>query len=353
MAFESETNSEILTRILSSYGDEFDKRQGSVVHDMQSKMTIELARAYIALDTVLNLGFAQTSYGPYLEMRARERGLTKKPSVVAVGFVAFTGPEGTEIPEGTTLSTGGETPVAFETTEAATIGSSGAVTVMIQAQIGGVSGNVGPGTITLVNGELNGIIAVNNPQPLSGGFDEETDEAFLQRYLEDVQTPATTGNEADYRRWAKQISGVLDARIFRAWNGPGTVKVSLLADDKTAPSQNVIDEAAAYIESQRPLNAAVTVVGVEEVLVNLRMGLTLRDGADVNATVEQVRSNVRAYLEGLAFNDRVVRYSKVGEAILNAEDVIDYENLTINNGTGNVLIDEDQVAVMGAIVVSE
>lgn len=353
MAFESETKTEILTRTLARIEDDVDKRQGSVAYDLTSPLSIELARAYIALDTALNLGFAETTYGPYLEMKAKERGLTKKPAVVAVGFVAFTGPEETIIAEGTTITTGGESPIAFETTESATIGSSGAVTVMVQAQVGGTSGNVGPGTIALVNGELNGIIAVNNPSAMSGGFDEETDDAFLQRYLEDVRTPATTGNEADYRRWAKKVAGVFDARVFRAWDGPGTVKVSLLAEDKTAPSQNVVDEAAVFIESQRPLNAAVTVVGVEEVLVNLRMVLTLRDGADTSAAVEQVRVNVRAYLEGLAFNDRVVRYSKVGEAILNAEDVIDYENLTINNGTGNVLVDEDQVAVMGAIVVSE
>lgn len=347
--FETQTKAEILERMLSRVSDDIDKRQGSVVYDLTSPKAIELALAYIEMENVLNLGFADTTYGLYLDMRAAERGIFRKLAIEAAGFLTFAGPAGTVIPAGTEASTSGEAPIFFVTTVDATVGVSGNVVVAATAEVGGVSGNVAAGAIKLVVGDSSGILTVINAAPFDGGIDDEADDALLQRYYEELRTPPTSGNESDYRKWAKSIAGVYDARVFSAWNGPGTVKVSLLAADKTAPGQTIVDAAATYIESMRPLNVALTVVGVEEVLIDITVTLTLKAGGDLTEATEQVRENIRAYLGTLAFNDRIVRYAKVAEAILNAADVLDYENLTVNNGTGNVQVDEDQVAVMGAV----
>src|SRR5690606_21921379 len=122
--FENETQEVILERMLQKVDPELDKREGSIVFDMTSPASIELAKAYIEMDNVLQFGFAQTSYGPYLEMRAREVGLYRKPAVKSIGELTFNGPAGTEIPAGTQVSNNDEEDlIIVETLENATITS--------------------------------------------------------------------------------------------------------------------------------------------------------------------------------------------------------------------------------------
>ncbi len=72
-----------MERMLERVSDTFNKEEGSFVYDALAPMAIELAEAYIQLDQVLNLGFAETSYGDYLDKRASEFGLTRKSATKA------------------------------------------------------------------------------------------------------------------------------------------------------------------------------------------------------------------------------------------------------------------------------
>ena len=178
MAFENETFERILERMLARLPDDIDKRQGSVVYDLLAPAAAELAQAYIEMDNVLNLGFADTTYGEYLDRRAAEQGLTRKPAVKATGRLTFSGPDGTVIPVGTRVSTEGETPIYFVTTTEGTI-TGGTVTVDAEAEVGGESGNVDAGKITVVLGDLSGVVTVTNAEPFRGGITEEIDDELL------------------------------------------------------------------------------------------------------------------------------------------------------------------------------
>ncbi|WP_127506625.1 baseplate J/gp47 family protein [Paenibacillus humicus] len=344
--FDDQTTAAILQRMLTAIAPDIDKRQGSVAYDLLAPSALELAQAYIALTTALELGYAETASGEYLDRRAAERGITRKAAVAAEGYVTFAGAVGTAIPAGTTVTTSGDIPIAFTTQAAAVVGQS----VAVRAAIAGASGNVAAGAVNLVVGNLAGVLTVTNTAAFTSGSDAESDDSLRARYFDDVRTPATSGNSAHYREWAKEVAGVYDARVFPLWNGPNTVKVALLAEDKRAPGQSVIDAANAHIQEMRPILANVTVVGVTEILANISVKLTLKEGGVLADAVEQIRANVTKYLADLAFNDLVVRYAKIAECILNAADVLDYENLTVNGGTGNFQLAEDQVAVTGAIV---
>ncbi|WP_239613954.1 baseplate J/gp47 family protein [Cohnella mopanensis] len=349
--YENQTMGAILERMLDASPADIDKRQGSVTTDLLSPASIELAQAYVALDNVLAAGFAPTSYGQYLEMRADEYGLTRKPAVKSIGALTFSGPVGTVIPAGTVASTGGSAPTYFVTDVVTTV-IGGSVTVVAKSQEAGASGNVSMGAINVLLGDLVGVVTVTNAVNFDGGADEESEAALLARYLERARRPATSGNANQYRQWALEVPGISDAKVYPVWAGGGTVKVVLLDDEKTAPAPSAVTEAAAYIESQRPIGATVTVIGAIEVPINVSVDVTLAPGATIPEVKAQIEAGVSAYLAGLAFTDPLVRWTRVSNVILDIPPVVDFATLTVNGGTSNIVIADGSVAVLGTVTVT-
>ena len=349
--FENETYEAIMARMLAQFPDTMDKREGSVLWDLLSPKAAELAQAYIQMDNVINLGFASTTYGEYLERRALEQGLTRKPATFATGYVTVTAPEGTPIPQGTRFSTDDETPVYFKTLEDAVVGAN-PLQIEVQSETAGTPGNVNAGDITIVVGDLAGVASVTNDEEFSGGYDEESDEELYNRYYEEVSRPSTSGNKYDYIKWAKSVPGISDAKVYPLWDGPGTVKVVVADSEKRAPAKSILDATVEYIEEQRPVGAEVTVESVVEVPIDINVELTLRDGVSLETAQASVYANIEAYLKSIAFVNDTVRYTGIGNAILDGTGVIDYENLKINGLTSNIILESTEVPVMGALNVT-
>lgn len=347
--YEQHTKQAILQRMLDASPAELDKRQGSVTYDLLSPAAIELAQLYIELDQAMKYGFAgpeQPSH--FLDLRAQEFGLTRRPSVKAQGTLVFRGEEGTIIPMGIVVSTEEETPILFVTTAPSTI-AGGTAAVSAVAIEGGKLGNVASGRIKLVTGDLSGIVAVSNAEPFVNGADAESDESLLERYFDRVRRPATSGNVWHYRQWALEVPGVGDVRVFPVWNGNGTVKLALLSDDKRAPVVSIIEAVAALVEERRPVGAQVTVLPAVEVDIRVSARLVLQDGADPDAVKTEFANGLARYLADLAFKESVIRYNRILGLLLDIESVIDFNDLKINGVTGNLRISEDQVAIAGAV----
>jgi uncharacterized phage protein gp47/JayE len=349
--YENETKDAILQRMLDATSSDIDKRQGSVTYDMLSPAALELAQAFIELDNVLNFGFADTTYGQYLYRRASEIGLTRKPSVKAIGKVTFIGTDGTVIPIGTKVSTDETKPKYFLTTIEGTIGAtvSGEIKVDAVAEVAGADGNVAANKITLVASDLSGVTSVNNGLAFDGGTNTETDTSLLDRYFERVQKPSTSGNANHYVQWAKDVAGVGDAKVYPLWNGNGTVKVVIIDEQKTAPPAAIVTDVTNYIADRRPVGASVTVEGATEVLIDVSADITLEPGYTMTDAQAEIESALTTYLAGLAFNDPTVRYTQIGNIIIDAKSVLDYASLTVNAGTTNITIADGSVAVKGTV----
>lgn len=348
--YTDETFDTIMERMLARLPDDIDKREGSVVYDLLAPAAVELEQAYMEMDNVLNIGFIDTTYGEYIDRRAAEQGLTRKAAIKATGLAVFSGPDDMLIPTGTRIST--DTPVYFVTTADATV-VGGVATVPLEAETGGVSGNVTVGAITTVLDDLSGVVSVTNTEALTGGVDAETDAELIERYIEKVSRPITSGNKYQYESWAKEIAGIADARCYPLWNGPLTVKVVVINSEKRSPAQAVITQAFNYIEEQRPVGAIVTVVGVGEVSIDVAADLTLLAGVDINAVKTSIAENLTKYFKEIAFVDSVVRYTQVGNAVLDAPGVIDYANLTVNGTVANIALGANEVPVVGAVTVTQ
>jgi len=354
----------ILQRMFDYLPADLDKSEGGFIFDALAPVAAELAQAAIWAQEVLRRGFAETTFGEYLDMRATEHGLTRKPAAKATGQVGFTGTPETVISAGTQVSTVGSEAapaIFFATTEEVTIGEDGTATANIEAIEAGSSGNVAAGTITVLAQPVTGVTSVTNTAATTGGTDEETDESLLERFLQKVRQPGTSGNKADYINWALEVTGVGGAQVIPLWNGPGTVKVVLLGTDKKPASAEVVQAVQDYIaptsgtgEGKAPIGADVTVVAATAVNIDVSATVVLTGTKTLQEVQTAFETALDDYLADIAFSsDPTVRYVRVGSILLDTEGVQDYSNLLVNGGTANVTINLDEVAVRGTVTLSE
>jgi len=240
----------ILARLLSYVPDNYDKSQGSFVYDALAPVAAELTQATIWAQEVLRRGFAQTTFGTYLDLRAEEHGLSRIPASKATGYVTFFGDSGTVIPEGTIVSTPSSElapAVFFRTTTQAVISDAGEVSVPIEALDEGIEGNVAAGAITVLSTPIQGVARIENEQATSGGADTEDDASLLARYLEWVRNPSAGGNKADYVKWALEVAGVGSVSVVPLKYGNGTVSVAIVDKDMQPASEELVQRVQEHI----------------------------------------------------------------------------------------------------------
>lgn len=352
--YEDQTADVVLERMLANTTGDIDEREGSVLRDLLALSSIEFGRAYSELSKMASLFFSLSDDMPreLLEEKVALLDIYPKEAVAASGVLTITGPSNTLIVSGTRVSTLDETPIYYKTTETVTIPESGVVSVLIVAEVAGVSGNASANSITRLVETLEGV-SVTNESEFVDGLDIESNASLYTRYMEKKTQTSSSGNRSDYIRWSKEVKGIGYARVFRLWNGPGTVRVVLLTDDKKSPSEALVQLVRDNIALKMPDVATVTVDAAKELSLDIDVKLTINENSTNEIAAEQFRQELDSYFTDIAFNDEVVRYAKIGECLLNAKDVIDYENLYVNNGSGNIRLEQDQIPVLGKINILE
>ena len=356
------TEEKIRQRMLDRVPNDVDKTEGSYAWDALAPVSMELVFVMLLAKYVLEMSFAQTATGDYLTMRAEEHGVIRRAAVKATGKVTFTGTAGSTVPEGVVLSTeGAETEetysIRFVTTQNIALDEFGHGESTIEAVEAGLSGNIPANRIVLVMDERRNIQSVTNVEPTSGGLAEEDDATLLPRYLERVRHPGTSGNIDDYKQWSKEVPGVTDVHVLPLWAGPGTVKIIVLGPDKLPPDVALVEKVQSYIaptnggERKAPIGAAVTVEAAEALPV--RVTATILMDSSVSVSLAEIRETfttaLTQYLATMAFQADVIRYARIGSLLIEQPGVVDYVNLTINDGETNLPIADNQVATAGIV----
>ena len=337
--YSEKTANDILDEMLANVRNDVDKREGSIVYDMLAPSAHRWELVGFALDAILELGFIDTANGEYIDKRASEQGLTRKPAEHAKGTVTITGEANIEVPAGFIVFT--DDGLEFSTDEIATIGAKGTVDVPCTAIVGGLESNVAIKAITQFEETALKITAVTNNEPFSGGIDEESDNELKNRYLTKVRNPVGSGNVYHYQEWALSVSGVTKARVFPLWNGNGTVKVVVTGQNGRAPSEEILTAVRDAIAANAPIGATVTVVAVKEIALSVSATVELLNGATVLDVQDAIKKAIDDYItEALA--EGVVRVNRVGEAILSVDNVADYGNIKLNGSAANIPLNTEQ-----------
>ena len=344
----SDSKEQILQRLLDQISSEYDKTVGSFFYDVSKPLAIELEQTYAKLENILLNGFAITATGAYLDNKVAEQGLVRKPATKAEGAVYITGTPGTIIPDGSKVASDNlifSVFGAYELVDASTY-------VYVFCDTAGSVGNVPIGSIKKFPVTLTGLTGVTNLEAITGGYDTETDEELRQRYFDKVSAPVSSGNKYHYINWAKEVTGVGDVKVLPLWNGAGTVKVIIINSNRGVASQSLIDEVTAKIEDSRPIGANITVESAVPLSINVSATLTLLTSISLETVIPKIEALIGAYLKHTAFSQDYISYAHIGGAILSVDGVLDYTNLKVNNGTVNIAIDENEVAVLGEVVLT-
>ena len=324
-----------------------DKSENALVQDSLGAAAIEFANVNMNIEAVQSKLDIENLEGEELGRFIYPRtGITRKQATKALTTVVISGEEGVKVKEGDLVATD---TVNFIIIENKVVGENGAINILVECEEPGIVGNVPANSINRFPITVPGLINVYNPDPVMNGYEAETDEELKQRYYDKLQRPGKAGNKFHYLEWAKEVIGVGDAKVNPRWNGPLTVKVVIIDSSRSPASTELIDNVINHIENEKPFGADVTVVSATAKIINISTTLTLVEGYTELMVIENIKSNISKYLQGVAFKVNVISYARVGSIIIDTKGVLDYVDLKINNGTGNVAIEDEEVAVMGGV----
>ena len=349
------TANEILTDLLAAMPDSYQKTVGYPTHDLLAAAALrmegtdaEVAAMRAALDPE-NLSGGDLDR--YIFPRS---GLERRQATFATGVLTVTG-TGT-VQQGALFESGGG--IQFAASE--TVQITGEGQVRVTCRVDGAAGNLPAHSITQMPVTLQGIAACDNPEPTTGGYDEEDDAAYYARYLLKIRTPATSGNVYHYQSWALEVAGVGAVQVFPLARGPGTVDIVLIDSTGQPAPPDLVQQVQDYIDpggtgegyGQAPIGAQCLVEAATGTEITLTGKVFKLDTMAEEAVTAGVQAAVGAYLAEIAFQQDYVSFARITERILAVDGVRDLESLTVNGGTDNVHLGERACAVLGEVTLS-
>ncbi|MCT4593596.1 MAG: baseplate J/gp47 family protein [Anaeromicrobium sp.] len=357
----------IVKRMIDSVKNTFDKSEGSFFYDFFKPVAMEIEELDNKIEVVKSKLSIENLSGDELEERVYEKtGIKRKQATKATGQVITKGKAGTTINEGYMVASENVNFIIKETKE---IDQNGQVVILVECEEAGTIGNVPENSITKFPIQLTDINSVTNPKTFENGYRAENDEELLERYYEYIKTPATSGNKYHYMKWAKEIDGVGDAKVFPLANGDNTVKVLIIGNDREPASDKLVNSVQDHIDpytgvdekgkkigngagnGKAPIGAFCTVKSVEGVKINISLNPQKENNVDHEEMLKDIKANVRTYFREIAFNNNKVSYNKIASIILDSKGIVDFTNLIVNNSKGNILLKEEQVPVLGDVTI--
>lgn len=343
-------------RMMNELPGDIDDMPGGFPYDMTMPTALVASElVHFHLVRALMAAFPQYAWGEWLDMHGKNVHVPRHSASYASGRIKVSGELGTEIPPGSIFSTASASDTAameFSSTEGGRIEGEGYAMVPVRAVIPGKGSNVAADTVILQNKPLNGVKAVTNPEPITGGMEVESDEDYYERIQLENESEAFTciGNDTDYKRWATSVDGVKKCIVIQAWDGPGTVKLVLVDSNDNPASDELARAVFNYIvspddRSKRLLptgTARLTVTGADTVDISYECtGLDFNPGV---TNMEQIKADFKRALEEVYERARAVGkivYHQAESLITDLPGVYDYTTFKMNGLEEDILLPEE------------
>ena len=322
--FEDKTYESLLAEALSYAPAGIDTRQGSIYRDALTGPILALAQFYADLDNLISLTRIDTAAEEYLDDKGVEYAVERQAAVCATYAAVI---EGTPPNEGEEFIIGD---LFFD------------------------------------------IFYDDDGDPIIAGANAQSDDDYRERIQESISGPAENGNKQHYKTWCESVEGVGHAKIVPLWNGPNTVKGIIYAEDGTPASATIIARVQNYIdpdddndgegdglgEGVAEIGAHFTAVAPSTLNLTVAATLTLASGYTIEMVQDDLEEAIENYLKNAVIEndddvtEPIIRYNAIGAIFLDSEGVIDYSNLTLNGGTGNIQPDDDEVVVLNSLTIT-
>lgn len=347
--YEDKTYEVLLQEKLAQVASTLDKREGSIIFDAIAPNSLESAMIYVALDTILNETFADTASRDYLILRCAERGITPYMATAAIGIGDFN----IDVPIGSRFSCDKYDWVVKEKIQNGKF--------YMTCETPGADPNGYMGALIPVD-YINGLTTATLSEISIPGENEEETETLRLRYLNSFSNQSYGFNRAQYIEVTEALPGVGGCKPYRAWNGPGTVKLVITNSDYGVPTPTLIENVQTAIDPTQnhgdgiglaPIDHEVTVEAVSGTKINITTKLTFASGWSLEECQTYIEKTLDDYYKELnstwsTEKNLIVRISQIESRLLALLGIVDITETTLNGGDGNITLDENAIAVRGA-----
>lgn len=342
----------MIERITTDYPD-LDIREGSIVFNAVASAAMELAIMYTELDNVLKESFVPTASREYILLGCEQVGINTDIFSATNGF--FKALFNVEIELSSRWNLDKYNYIVVEQLEDETDEDDNTLyAYRMQCETAGSDPNNITGTllpIDYINGDLT---IAQLTECLIPGEDESSDEDIIQYYLEFVNNSIIDGNKKQYEEWANDFNGIGKSKVFPLWDGPNTVKVSILNSDNEVASSTLIEDFQEYLDpgttgmgdGVAPIGAFVTVTTPTTKAINISCTVNFKDGYSETTPIDEMLTN---YFKSISYDKSYVSYMTVGSVILDVPSVESISNLTINSGTSDISLGAEEIPVLGTV----
>lgn len=349
MAYEDMTYEVILQRMIDRVSAQYpnlDTREGSIIFNALAPAAIELAIAYTELDNNLNESFVNTASREYILQACTQMGMDI--SVFEARAGVHKGEFDVEVPIGSRWNCD-----LYNYTVTEFLDMNGVYyTYQMDCDTTGTAPNNQTGDLTAISDIPEGLTYAKITECLIEGENETTDDDIKVAYYEFLNSVATDGNVNQYKRWCSEYAGVGNSKVFSLWNGSNTVKVSILSASNRAATPELIAEFQEYLDPNSegmgngvaPIGAFVTVTTATELPINVSANITMKSGYTDTSNIAVALTQ---HFADIAYTKNQIAYMNVGAVILGVDGVESISNLTVNNGTSDITLANEQIPVLG------
>lgn len=351
------TELEITAELLSNVPDTYQKNAGYLIWDLMRAISASFITLWQKLQYLCGFfDITKLDYDDLVKFVLQRKGIVAHVSTYSEGEITITNGSGT-ITIGDKFETAGG--LVFEATETKAVSAND--TFNAKCTTAGSVGNVPVGAITVIPTTITGIVSVTNATAFSGGYEKETKESIIERYLSAIREPIASGNIYHYKKWALEVTGVGNVDVKPLWDGDNTVKVLLVDSNNEPASKTLISAVQEYIdpesagtgEGQAPIGAYCTVDSAAAKTIDVTANITLKSGAVEQDVKTAVENAIKTYIKSTVYVDSYVSYARIGACILSVDGIDDYDNLLVNNDTNNVTLSDTttsrEIAVIGTV----
>lgn len=295
---------------------------------------------------------------------------------------------GTEIPEMTQFAT--DSDVRFETTEDALIkdvlqvaaedGTQSPLTddngtecgrIMVEAVSvdTGVTTNVGADTITVQAEPIDGVSAVTNPQPSTGGTDVESDVEYKARLMQGREHPKNESEDGIKTYLESEVNGVIQAKVIpnktletdKYGNPPKTTHIYVIGGKDQDVADGIFHILSAPANTVGAVSATVLNLSGDERTINFdrakpkpvyaKVTIKTDDTFDTDSGATNIISKMKEYVDVLKMGDDVL-FSKFFEYIWQVTGlksvVIEIGDSKDTLAVADLAVDEFELATLDA-----
>ena len=184
------------------------------------------------------------------------------------------------------------------------------------------------------------------------GEDTESDDDLRERAVKKLTEIPFGGNIADYKQFIEDIDGIGGCLVIPAWDGGGTVKLVIITNSYSIPTQRVIDEIQEIVDptqnqgqgiGKAPIGHIVTVAAPTPYNIIIATTVELESGYTLPTLQADIQTAITDYIKEVQqdWSDSItlsIYIAKIIAAILSVKGVMNVSTLTLNGQANDITL---------------